>query len=117
MSEAGTSEELACGARGLLKDALALREATRDGEIDPDAYLDALDALGARRDELLAAEPVDLVGRRLVKHLRREAEALFSFLILPGVEATNHEAERAIRPAVVNRKSWGGNLTWRGAAT
>jgi len=36
---------------------------------------------------------------------------------LPGVAATNHHAERAIRPAVVNRKSWGGNLTWRGADT
>jgi transposase len=30
---------------------------------------------------------------------------------------SNHHAERAIRPAVVNRKSWGGNLTWRGADT
>jgi transposase len=33
------------------------------------------------------------------------------------VDATNWRAEQAIRPAVVNRKVWGGNRTWRGAAT
>ena len=29
----------------------------------------------------------------------------------------NHWAEQAIRPAVVTRKIWGGNRTWRGAET
>jgi len=33
----------------------------------------------------------------------------------PGIEATNWRAEQAIRPAVVNRKSWGGNRTSHGA--
>ncbi|MGH2708467.1 MAG: hypothetical protein ACRDJF_02100 [Actinomycetota bacterium] len=33
------------------------------------------------------------------------------------MEATSHEAERAIRPGVVNRKSRGGNLTRHGART
>jgi transposase len=33
------------------------------------------------------------------------------------VEATNWKGEQAIRPAVVNRKSWGGNFTWAGADT
>jgi transposase len=31
------------------------------------------------------------------------------------VQATNWRAEQAIRPAVVSRKSWGGNATWDGA--
>ena len=39
----------------------------------------------------------------------------FWFLIQPGVEATNWRAEQAIRPAVVNRKVWGGNRTLHGA--
>ena len=39
----------------------------------------------------------------------------FWFLIDPTIQATNHWAERAIRPAVVNRKVWGGNRTWPGA--
>jgi len=39
----------------------------------------------------------------------------FWFLIDPQIQATNHWAEQAIRPAVVNRKVWGGNRTWLGA--
>jgi hypothetical protein len=31
------------------------------------------------------------------------------------VQATNWRAEQALRPAVVNRKSWGGNRTDHGA--
>jgi transposase len=31
------------------------------------------------------------------------------------VEATNHAAERALRPAVIARKTWGGNRTTAGA--
>ena len=37
------------------------------------------------------------------------------FVSHPEVEPTNWEAERAVRPAVVNRKVWGGNRTWVGA--
>jgi hypothetical protein len=33
------------------------------------------------------------------------------------VQATNWRAEHAIRPAVVRRKQWGGNATWKGAET
>lgn len=55
--------------------------------------------------------------RKLVAHLQRERHGLFTFLTNPGVDATNWRAEQAIRPAVVNRKVWGGNRTWRGAAT
>ncbi len=54
---------------------------------------------------------------RLAKHLRRNQKALFVFLDREDVEATNWPAEQAIRPAVVNRKSCGGNRTWRGATT
>jgi transposase len=56
-------------------------------------------------------------NRRLLNHLARERDALFTFLHGPGVEATNWRAEQAIRPAVVTRKAWGGNRTWAGAAT
>ena len=56
-------------------------------------------------------------NRRSVKHLMNEREAMFTFLTHDGVDATNWRAEQAIRPAVVNRKVWGGNRTWRGAAT
>jgi transposase len=103
--------------RSLLKDALALRDARTTGGLAPDDYVSGIESLNTRRDELLALEPPDAAEARFLRHLRREADALFAFLGLPAVAATNHAAERAIRPAVVNRKSWGGNMTWRGAAT
>jgi len=72
----------------------------------------------SERIELLGeqAHPHE-ANRRLVSHLHNEASALFTFLARPGTDATNWRAEQAIRPAVVNRKVWGGNRTWRGAAT
>ena len=38
------------------------------------------------------------------------------FLLDPTIPATNYRGEQAIRPAVVNRKVWGGNRTDDGAA-
>jgi transposase len=72
----------------------------------------------SERIELIAeqAHPYD-ANRRLVKHLVNEADALFTFLADAEIDATNWRGEQAIRPAVVNRKVWGGNRTWRGAAT
>jgi transposase len=52
-----------------------------------------------------------------VKHLGNERHALLTFLADPAVDATNWRGEQAIRPAVVNRKVWGGNRSDRGAAT
>jgi transposase len=54
-------------------------------------------------------------NERFAKHLRKHTSQLFTFLRQEGVDATNHRAEQAIRPAVVNRKVWGGNRTWAGA--
>lgn len=65
-------------------------------------------------DELLAGNPAH-PNRKLLKHLANEREHLLTFLTCPGVAATNWRAEQAIRPAVVNRKNWGGNRTHHGA--
>jgi transposase len=51
----------------------------------------------------------------LAKHVWNHFEQWFTFLFDPQVEATNWRAEQAIRPAVVNRKVWGGNRTAAGA--
>ena len=53
----------------------------------------------------------------MLGHLRNEREHMFTFLTEPGVQATNWRAEQALRPAIVNRESWGGNRTDRGART
>jgi transposase len=53
----------------------------------------------------------------LLRHLQTERPALFTCLHRADVEATNWQAEQAIRPAVVTRKVCGDNRTPRGAAT
>ena len=51
----------------------------------------------------------------LAKHLWNHFEQWFTFVFDPRIEPTNWKAEQAIRPAVVNRKVWGGNRTAAGA--
>ena len=51
----------------------------------------------------------------LAKHLWNHFEQWFAFVFDPRIEPTNWKAEQAIRPAVVNRKVWGGNRTAAGA--
>jgi transposase len=96
------------------------------GEVLKEA-LDARDLDDTERAEVAAdlAERIDLLCeqpqphdecRKLVAHLAKERDALFRFLTSTDIDATNWRAEQAIRPAVVNRKTWGGNRTWPGAA-
>jgi len=73
--------------------------------------------LEQRADKLLAMCPTHAPNRRLLAHLQNEREHMFTCLTEPGVEATNWRAEQALRPAIVNRKSWGGNRTEQGACT
>jgi transposase len=48
-------------------------------------------------------------------HLANHLGDWFGFVFDPRIEPTNWKAEQAIRPAVVNRKVWGGNRTPAGA--
>jgi transposase len=99
-------------------DATAATDANGPTDGAPRAALAAGRAqLQARLEELLAGSPTHDPNRKLLKHLATESENLLTFLDTPGVQATNWRAEQAIRPAVVNRKHWGGNRTWHGADT
>jgi transposase len=100
-------------ARRILKDALRLRD-ERD-VIDAEEFGLRVRDLDERTHELLAMRPKHEPNRRLLGHLRNEREHMFTFLTEPGVQATNWRAEQALRPAIVNRKNWGGNRTERGA--
>lgn len=102
-------------ARRILKDALALRD-QRD-VIDADEFYLKVTDLNVRTDKLLAMRPAHEPNRRLLGHLATEREHLFTFLTKPGVQATNWRAEQALRPAIVNRKNWGGNRTPNAART
>jgi transposase len=80
------------------------------------------DQVVARRDEF-DDRLLRLVGHRrhvaehevFAQHMARHFEQCFTFLSDPTIEATNWQAEQAIRPAVVNRKVCGGNRTPAGA--
>ena len=102
----------------LLKKALSLRDRRDEGKISPHGLAVATGRLRAAMNRLLTWRPRDEGNRRFAKHLRTEQTALFTFLKRPEVPATNHLAERALRPAVSTRKNCGGgNRTWKGAAT
>jgi len=115
--EAGVGRALAFPRRvkALLQDALALRDREQRGEVSEHGGLVAAGRLEARFDRLLESHPTQEANRRFRDHLARHREEWFTFLYYPEVEATNWPAEQAIRPAVVNRKVFGGNRTESGA--
>lgn len=113
----GRGREIPRAVKAILLDALNLRDRRDAGEVGEQDFQAALAGLEKRLRAQLA-RPVsgsDTAQGRLLRHLHREFSALFTFLSEPGLPATNWMAEQALRPAVVSRKVWGGNRTWRGA--
>lgn len=101
----------------LLLDGLDLRDRREAGQIGVRELGVARKQLAEEMDRLLAGRFTSPENRRFAAHLKRNRYALFLFLERKDVEATNWPAEQAIRPAVVNRKSYGGNRTKVGAKT
>jgi transposase len=96
-------------------DALGLRDRRREGKLSVHGYAVARGRLEKRLDRLLVLRPRMNASRRFRNHLLRHRHQLLTFLYEEDLEATNWPAEQAIRPAVVNRKVFGGNRTWAGA--
>jgi transposase len=101
----------------VLQDALAVRDRVAAGEVSPHGAAVARGHLISRLGDLVAAPGRLAECRRFATHLTTEFSAVFGFLFDPTLEATNWRAEQALRPAIVNRKVWGGNRTPRGAET
>jgi transposase len=99
----------------VLRAALEVRDRRDAGTMSSRGVRIAKGRLEARMARLLAGRFTNPDNRRLANHLRLHQNDLFVFLDREDVEATNWPAEHAIRPAVVNRKSCGGNRTRRGA--
>jgi transposase len=97
----------------VLKTALALRD--RRDEMSDHGFAVARGRIESRADRLLEGRLTHEPNARLRKHLAKERGALFTFLHHPEVEATNWPGEQAMRPAVVNRKTSGGNRSEKGA--
>lgn len=99
----------------LLQKGLALRDRYQLAEISLHGLYVATGRVENSLDYLLAHTFRLPANRRLAKHLIHEQPHIFTFLHCPGVDPTNNAAEQAIRPAVVARKTWGGNRTHNGA--
>jgi len=100
---------------GLIDRAYALRRDWRGHRLSGDAMAERGLGLASELEQLAEGRFTHPPNRRLAKHLLKHAMHWFWFLIDPTIDATNYRAEQAIRPAVVNRKVWGGNRTWQGA--
>ncbi|MEX2172706.1 MAG: IS66 family transposase [Pirellulales bacterium] len=98
--------------RRLIGDAIRLHKREN---VSSDEHASRRRRLTARLDALIATEWNDVQARRLIKRLRRHANALFTFLDQPDVPFDNNLAERAIRPAVIIRKNSYGNRSDNGA--
>jgi transposase len=92
-------------------------------ELSLEHYQQAREFLATRLDHLLIhprGQPGDLQGRQEEKvrqRLFKQRDHLFTFLDYPAVDATNNQAERQLRPAVISRKISCGNKTPQGANT
>lgn len=101
--------------KAILKEALALRDRRDEGTITPHGLRSRKGKIEASMDRLLDDPDLHDESIRFALHLLTNRDALFLFLDHPDLEATNHLAEKAIRPAVINRKTSGGNRTFNGA--
>jgi transposase len=99
----------------LIDRAYALRRAWRGHRLDGDTMAERGLGLACELERLAAGRFTHEPNRRLARHLLGHTMHWFWFLIDPTIDATNYRGEQAIRPAVVNRKVWGGNRTWQGA--
>lgn len=101
----------------ILREGLQVRDRHEQGRLSVRGLARATQSLERQMDERLARLPRSEANRKLAQHLRNEQPHLFTFLRCPGLVASNHEAEHALRFLVIARKVWGGNRTARGART
>jgi transposase len=99
----------------VLQEALALRNRRDEGTISSRELRSAKGTIEEKMDRLIEEPDLHDESLRFAIHLLRYRDGMFLFLDRPDVDATNYRAEQAIRPAVINRKTSGGNRTSLGA--
>ena len=95
----------------------ALAERDRARTLDDNGRVALAESYADRLKLLVHAPKADADNERLARHLEKHEAEWFVFLADPAVPAANTLGEQAMRGPVVNRKVWGGNRTWVGAAT
>jgi transposase len=99
----------------LFTEAIHLRNRYLLGKVTREALANRRERFDERLWELIRRPRRVPDHERLAQHLCNHGGQWFPFLTDPSIEPTNWQAEQAIRPAVVNRKVWGGNRTPAGS--
>jgi len=101
----------------LLRQALTLK--TEKPTLDLDTFAQRAAILETQLDALIDPRRrlTDPDNARLAKRLRKQRPHLLRFLYVEELDATNNQAERMLRPAVIARKTTGCNRTAGGAET
>jgi hypothetical protein len=95
----------------------AIEQQKKQPHLSQQDFEQGLLALSMKAGKLLHPDRASPVEQQILKRLSKQNDHLFTFLLHPGVEATNNRAERSLRPAVIQRKIACGNKTRRGADT
>jgi hypothetical protein len=113
--EATAHRVLGTEVAAVLKDALALSRQRH--ALTASDYAEAAVLIEGRLDKLIADYPIDGDddGARMVRHLTMLRGHLLRFLYVAGVEPTNNDAERGLRPGVITHKVGPCNRTEQGA--
>lgn len=99
----------------LIRDAIRLRK--QKEELDVSVYPRRCERLAGRLQLLLVQDWHNKEVRRLIKRLTRHQDEILTFLDHAEVPFDNNAAERAIRGAVIMRKTSYNNRSDKGAAT
>ena len=102
--------------QAILQEGLEVRDRRDAGEISAKTAARRADQLQARMVKLTTPVRTHPANERFAAHLFRQQRHLFTYLRIPGIDATNYRAEQALKGPIVNRKVWGGNRTEDGAA-
>lgn len=102
--------------QAILQEGLEVRDRRDAGEISAQTAARKADQLQARMVELTELVKTNPANERFAAHLFAQQHHLFTYLRIPGIDATNYRAEQALKGPIVNRKVWGGNRTEDGAA-
>lgn len=99
----------------LLREAIQLKAEKAD--LSAEVFTERAAALEEQLDALIHERRrfTDPDNARFAKRLRKHRPHLLRFLYVDGLEATNNQAERMLRPAVITRKTTGCNRTAGGA--
>jgi transposase len=99
----------------LLRRGLALRDRHAAGKVSDHGLAVARARLQNALEDAVFPTKTDAANERLAKHLWKHINEFFTYLQVPGLDATNWRAEQAMRFGVILRKVWGGNRTPCGA--